>query len=693
MDQIVNKPQIDSFVPKEPIKKKPLVSVIVPVYNIKPKWLDLCINSVLNQIFENWELSVYNDGSTIKSTIDALRKWEGKDKRIKIRSGKSQKGISIALNEAVKMSSGEYIALLDNVDELTDDALLEVAEKIISIPNLKFIYSDESIVEKIGSSLVTYYKPDFNFDLFLSSNYISHLTVVKKSLGDTAGWFRRGYEGAYDYDFLLRVLERVKSKNIFHIPKVLYRYREKNEQPQKIAMQSSIKALKDYIKRNKIDGQVLEGRFQGTFRIKRNIQKKALVSIIIPFKDKVELLENCVDSLLTKTEYNNFEILLINNMSKNRKTHQYLESIIKRDRRVLRYDYNYPFNFSAINNWAVQKSKGKYILFLNNDTEVISREWLSAMVEHIQRKEVGAVGAKLLYKNDIIQHAGIVLTLGASGEHIFRDCNEGDSGYFGQLNLIRNCSACTGACLMVKRSLFEKIGGFDEIALKIAYNDVDLCLKIRENDYLIVYTPYAELYHYESHSRGYDDTPKKIKIARKEINHMQKRWKGKILKDPYYNPNLMISSTNSKVTSTLEQLLKDKNNSQYVLSMKRGEVRHNTGETNGNKHYCFTTKHKKGNCVYVPEMRLIKSFMFRATFFIEFINIFEEEEDLISLYVYEPKHKKVLISKNIFFQDLKSMKEQFVLEFKGAKSQVLALIIYWNKTCDIAVSKIVLEKM
>ena len=698
IEQIVNKLQIDLSESKEPVKKTPLVSVIVPVYNIEPKGLDLCMNSVLKQTFKNWEMCVYNDGSTKKSTIAALRKWNNKDERIKIKSGKSKKGIAMALNEAVKMASGEYIALLDNVGELTSDALREVTEKIISDPNLKFIYSDEAIIDKNGRPVETYYKPDFNFDLFLSSNYISHLTVVKKSSGDSAGWFRKEYEGAYDYDLFLRCIEKLNLKNIFHIPKVLYHYRKKNETTTSKHFMirkdnnSSIKALNDYLKRNKIDGQVLKGRFQGTFRLKRNIQKNELVSIIIPFKDKVELLENLVDSLLAKTEYKKFEILLINNKSKNRNTLQYLEKIVKRDRRISRFDYDKPFNYSALNNWAVKRSKGKYLLFLNNDTELISEEWLSSMVEHMQRREIGAVGAKLLYPNNTVQHAGIVLSAGKA-EHVFRYAHRDESGYFGQLNLIRDMTAVTGACLLVKRNIFEEIRGFDEKNLKRAFNDVDLCLKIRQKDYLIVYTPYAELYHHESLSRGYDDTPRKINIAKREINFMREKWTDKLFKDPFFNPNLAISGSNVTVNSEcLVQFLNDNDRSKYDILMNLYDINHNTGETVGNRHFCFVNKDKKGHCIYGPRLKTKKTIKFIVTFCIEFINIFNEDQDLINLDIYDYKNDMILTSKSISYNDLESMEGQFSLGFSGKRYQVLEFRVFWHQNCDIAVSKIILEK-
>lgn len=724
---------------------EPQISVIVPVYNVEPKWLNLCVNSVLNQIYDNWELCLYDDGSTNIETVHTLRKWKKRDKRIKINFRKTNKGISAALNECIKMASGKYIALLDNMDELTNDALLEVAKRINSNPDLKFIYSDEDIVERNGFLAEPYYKPDFNLDLFLSNNYISHLTIIKKSLGDKVGWFRKDYEGAQDYDFFLRCIENINVKNVFHIPKILYHYQEKKaaaenivehlpsvssslnppyppfakgggkkpidsprndfnqlqknelaaiEHLKKKIIKSSIKALEDYLKRNGIDGQVLEGKFLGTFRIKRKILKEELVSIIIPFKDRVELLEKCVDSLLNKTDYKNFEILLINNRSREKKILQYLDRIVSNDKRIIRYDYNHPFNFSAMNNWAVKRSKGKYILFLNNDTEVISREWLSAMVEHIQRKEVGAVGAKLLYKDNTIQHAGITIDSGRRADHIFRHLNGDDSGYFGQLNLIRDCSGCTAACLLIKRSLFEKINGFDEKYLKMAFNDVDLCLKIRDSNHLIVYTPYAELYHYESASRGYDDTPKKIKLNKKEFKFLKNKWKDKSLKDTYFNPNLMISASNLKINSEgMKRFLKDKNQTQFVIPMNMSGIRHNTGDTIGNLHFCFTAKHEKGHCVYGPGLRVENKSLLKATFFIEFINIFEKDEYLIKLDVYDSKADNILVFKSISFRDLKSMEEQFTLEFKETKSQILEFRIYWNKNCDIAVSKIILEKM
>lgn len=668
------------------------ISVIVPVYNVEPKWLNRCINSVLNQYYIFWELCIYDDSSTNSATIDTLKKWKEKDKRIKINFGKKNKGISLASNEAIKMATGKYIALLDNDDELTNDALLEVAKRIKSNPNLKFIYSDEDIIEMNGTPSGKHYKSDFNLDLFLSNNYICHFTVIKKSLCVKVGCFRKGYEGAQDYDLFLRCIEKIRFSDISHIPKILYHWRKMpgssavKYSNKKNALKSSIKALEGYLCRNRIKGKVLKGRFHGTFRIKRDIIKEELVTIIVPFRDKVELIKTCINSLLEKTEYKNFEILLVNNGSKEKKTTQYLDRVIKKDRRVILYDYNHPFNYSAINNWAVNKARGKYILFLNNDTRVIAKDWLTAMVEHIQRKEVGAVGAKLLYKNNTIQHAGVVLSNGGA-EHIFRHYGRNDSGFLGQLNLTRNCSVSTGACLLIRRNLFLEIGGFDEKHLKMTYNDVDLCLKIREKGYLIVYTPYAELYHYESISRGDTDTEKKIRSVKKELKFMQNKWKDKLFKDPFLNPNLSISHSEE-----LKQFLQEPHISHYEIYMNMFDVKHNTGETIGSKHFCFTTKHKKGHCVYGPGIRFPKKIILRATFYMEFINIFEEEKNLINIDIYDSKNDKILVVKNISFHNLKSIEEEFSLEFEGKKSQVLEFRVYWYKNCDLAVSKIVLEK-
>ena len=530
-------------------KYKPKISIITPVYNVDSKWLNKCIESVRNQFYENWELCLHDDASTKKETIECLKKWEKKvDKRIKISFGKENQHISGASNEALKMATGEFIALLDNDDELSPDALFENVKLINKHPEADFIYSDEDKFNKKGERIDPFFKPDWSPDLFLSLMYTCHLGVYRKSIVDEIGGFRKGYEGSQDYDLVLRFIEKTSREKIFHIPKVLYHWRKvvgstaDASNAKNYAYISAKKAIQGYLDRNKISGKVLDGSLLGSYRVKREIEKRKKVSIIIPFRDQSAILKKCIESILNKTDYLNYEILLVNNQSEDLETKSYLKTL-EQNTRINIIQYNKPFNYSAINNYAVKKSQGDYILFLNNDTEIINKEWLSAMVEHVQRMEVGAVGAKLIYPNQTIQHGGVIMGIGGLAGHAFKHFPLDHPGYFNQLNTIKNYSAVTAACMMVRKKLFMKIGGFNEKDLPIAFNDVDFCLRLAEEGYYNIWTPYAILYHYESISRGSDEDLENkdpIKYARvtAERSYIKSKWSSYILNDPYYNPNL-----------------------------------------------------------------------------------------------------------------------------------------------------------
>lgn len=525
---------------KQKIKKfkfKPLVSVITPVYNVKSQHLDECIGSVLDQTYPNFELCLWDDSSTSKETLDCLKKWQEKeDKRIKIGFGEKNQHISKASNEALKMSSGEFVVLLDNDDKLAPNALFECVALLNENPKLDFIYSDEDKLDESGKRTEPFFKPDFSPDLFLSMFYTSHLGFYRRKIIDKIFGFRVGFEGSQDYDLVLRFLEETKPEKIAHISKVLYHWRKSEsstagELGQKAyAKEASLLALRDHLKRQEIEGEVSEGFSPGRFRIKRTIKKEEDVAIIIPFRDKSAILKRCLQSIFKKTTYKKYKIYLINNDSREAETREYLKSLSQNVKIEI---LNFPgeFNFSAINNFAVKNIKENLLLFLNNDTEVLNPDWLSEMVSHIERAEVGAVGAKLLFPGNTIQHAGIVLGINGTFGHAFKHLPEESEGYMSQLVVTRNCSAVTGACLLTKKDLFWEVGGFDEKNLKIAFNDVDYCLKIREKGFLIVYTPFATLYHHESLSRIDREN-------QQEKDFMRKKWGKLIENDPYYNPNL-----------------------------------------------------------------------------------------------------------------------------------------------------------
>ena len=525
-------------------KQKPLISIIMPVYNVDVKWLDLAIKSVEKQWYKNWELCIVDDASTKEETKKYLEKL--KNPKIKVKFLEKNQGISEASNEALKLAKGEYIALMDNDDELTPDALYEVV-KAINDTGAEFIYSDEDFISPEGNYINPHFKPDFSPDLLLSHNYITHLAVVHRRVISLIDGFRKEYDGAQDYDLFLRITEN--TKKIKHISKILYHWRQL---PSSTSFDAKIKpeailagkkSLEDAIKRRKLRAKVMNGNLPHYFRIKYEIIDKPLVSIIIPFKDKPELLRQCIKSVLERTNYENFEIIGISNNSEEKETFIEMKRLENLDKRVKFYEYNIPFNYSKINNYAVKNfAKGRHIVLMNNDIEVINDVWLESMLEHSQREEVGCVGAKLFYPNDTIQHAGIIIGLGGYAAHSHRFFPKNSFGYFNRLNIIQNISAVTAALLMVKKEIYLDLNGMDEENFKIAYNDVDFCLRVLKKGYLNIFTPYALAYHYESLSRGDDNTGENKKRFDKEKKALF-LLHGEIIKngDPYYNPNLTLS--------------------------------------------------------------------------------------------------------------------------------------------------------
>lgn len=531
----------------EHLSYKPTISILMPVYNIDEIWLRKAIESVVNQLYPHWELCIADDGSPREHIKKTIEKYSGNDRRIKAKFLEKNQGMANCYNEALRMAGGEFVGTLDHDDELTEDALYENAKLLNRHPHLDMIYSDEDKIDLQGKRSDPFFKPDYSPDLLLSMNYICHFTLFRRSVLDDIGGFRSGFDGSQDYDVILRFVERTAS--IAHIPKILYHWRkmpgsaacEVDSKP--YAFISAKKTLGEYLVRNHIDGTVVDGSFPSSYRVKRTLIQPGMVSIIVPFRDKVTLLEKCVKSILQKTNYPSYEILLVNNQSSEATTINYLATLQSSGNiRIVNYDKD--FNFSAINNEAVRQARGEYVLLLNNDTEVISDEWLNAMVEHAQRKEVGIVGAKLLYPNGTIQHAGVVMGLGIAS-HAFKHLPSDSHGYFGLASVIRNYSAVTGACMLMRKEVYEELGGLDEENFRIAYNDVDMCLRAIERGYKIIYTPYALLYHYESISRGDDNTrnmalkePDKFKRIISERIYMVEKWQKFINSDPFYNPNL-----------------------------------------------------------------------------------------------------------------------------------------------------------
>jgi len=523
----------------------PKISIVMPTWNTCEPYLRAAIESILAQAYGNWELCISDGNSTKQHVKRVLYEYSSKDPRIMVKFLTENEGIAGNSNEAISLATGEFVGFLDHDDELLPFALYDVVKALNDNNNLCLIYSDEDKIDTNGKRVEPFFKPDWSPDLFNSCNYLCHFTVIRKRILDEIGGFARGYDGSQDYDLFLRATETIKGDEIYHIPRILYHWRMIPESTaaacsaKPYARIAAKKALSDSMMRRGIEiSEISDGLWPGCYRTKYALIGDPKVSILIPNRDNTEILKNCIDSILSKTNYINFEIVVIDNQSRSEAAKNYYVDLIKTDRVKLLY-YDYPFNYSAMNNFAASKTSSDYILFLNNDTEIISGEWLSAMLEHVQRNEVGAVGGKLLFKNGTIQHCGIVLGLGEHkvAGHIYHNYSD-FNGYMGIINLIRNCSAVTAACMLTKRSAFKMVGGFDEVNLPIAFNDVDYCLKLRQHGYYIVYTPYAQMYHHESLSRGSDNSPDAQKRFSDEANYMITKW-GKFLdKDSFYSPNL-----------------------------------------------------------------------------------------------------------------------------------------------------------
>jgi len=522
---------------------RPKISIIIPVNNTNEKWLRLCIESVLNQVYENWELCVADGCSTNPCIRRILGEFVRKDGRIRVKFLSENKGIAENSNEALSLASGEFIGFLDHDDQLEPSAIYEVVKLLNENPDIDFIYSDEDKISTKGKRFDPHFKPDWAPDTFRSCNYIAHFSVIRKKIIDEVGRFRIGYEGSQDYDLFLRVTE-ITCK-IAHVPKVLYHWRTvpqsaaSSANAKSYAYNAAKKAIKDSLERRKMEAEVLDGPSPGFYRVKYKIMGNPKVSIIIPTRCKVKILQKSIQSIIDKTEYDDYEILIIDNQKSESETLRFYKEIKSNPTiRIIKSD-GHP-NYSKINNYAVSLIDSEYIIFLNNDIEIVSKEWITAMLEHVQRKEVGIAGALLYYPNNTIHHTGVIVGIAGVVGHPHHYSSRENLGYFNRAKIIQNLSAVTGACMMIKRSIFEKVGGFDEL-FQIALGDIDLCLKAREKGYLIVYTPYAELYYSESLNRGNEDTPERQAGLEKEIEYFRRKWKDELAKeDPYYNPNLTL---------------------------------------------------------------------------------------------------------------------------------------------------------
>lgn len=524
----------------------PCISIVMPVYNTPETYLRACIDSVLAQSYPNWELCIADDNSSKVHVRKVLEEYQQKDTRIRVVYREQNGHISRASNSALEIATGEYVALLDHDDTLPEHALYFMAQAIHENPDAHILYSDEDKLDAKGKRFDPHFKSDWNPDLFYSQNYVSHLGVYRCDLLKRIGGFRAGVEGSQDQDLLLRCLPHVTKDQIIHIPRVLYHWRTVEGSTalasgeKSYTTEAGIKSLKDYFTAHGPQGiEVEPGLVPNTYRVIWPLPEPApLVSLLIPTRDRKTITEVAVRSILEKTTYQNYEIIILDNGSVEKETLAWFDAIQQEDTRVKVIRYDHPFNYSAINNFGVRHAQGSLIGLINNDVEVISPEWLTEMVRHANRKEIGCVGAKLYYSNDTLQHGGVILGIGGVANHSHKHSKRNSPGYFARLIVSQNFSAVTAACLLVRREVYEQVGGLDEENLKIAFNDVDFCLKVREAGYRNLWTPYAELYHHESISRGNEDTPEKQARFRKEVEFMQSKWGDALKLDPYYSPNL-----------------------------------------------------------------------------------------------------------------------------------------------------------
>ena len=524
--------------------QKPLISIVIPLYCTPLPYLKELLESVRRQSYENWQLCLA-DGSPDDKVKEFIEKHYGREKRIVYRKLEENGGISVNTNEAVALAAGEYLMLCDHDDTLEPDALYEIV-KAINDTGADVLYTDEDKVSMDGRHYFDpNFKPDFNLFRLRENNYICHIFVVKKSLTDETGLLRSEFDGAQDFDFILRCCE--KAQKITHIPKVLYHWRchmdstAADPSSKAYAYEAGRKAVREHYQRLGIDAKVEMTERPGWYRSHVKVQGNPLISVIIPNKDHTDDLELCLFSMTRKSTYRNYEILIVENNSEKEETFEYYRKLPDRYPKARVLTWEKEFNYSAINNFAAKEAKGEYLLFLNNDVEILTPDWMEEMLQNCQQENVAAVGAKLYYPDDTIQHAGVVLGLGGIAGHIMCRASKEDPGYFGRMISVQEISAVTAACMMVKKSDFDAVGGLDE-TFQVAFNDIDLCMKFRAAGKKIIFTPYAELYHYESKSRGLEETPEKQFRFDKEVKRFQEKWAQQLeMGDPYYSPNLSVT--------------------------------------------------------------------------------------------------------------------------------------------------------
>ncbi|MBB3258019.1 glycosyltransferase involved in cell wall biosynthesis [Paraburkholderia bannensis] len=529
------------------LKGRPRISIVVPVFNPRAEHLRDMLESVLAQIYPDWELCLCDDASTEPHVAEILAQYAAADTRIKTMRRDVNGHICVASNDALALATGDYVALLDHDDRLAEHALYLIARYLQLHPQAKLLYSDEDKLTPDGERIEPYFKPDWDPILMLGQNMFSHLGVISTALVREVGGFRAGFEGSQDHDLVLRCAEEVDASAIVHIPHVLYHWRISEQSTARevaakpYVREAAKRAVKEHLERT---GRIADVDWlrptSSMLRVVFPVQQpQPLVSVIIPTRDKPDLLAQCIDSLSQRTRYANIEILIVDNGSTDARALALLSAYdAKENCRVIRDDS--PFNYSALNNRAAALARGAVLCLLNNDIESRDPEWLSILCGYAMQPGIGAVGCALWYPNERLQHGGVALAGDDVAGHLHHMLGRDEAGYFGRALLAQQVSAVTGACLVVRKALFEQVGGLDEENLGIAYNDIDFCLKLNMEGYRNVYVPYANLYHHESASRGADRTGERAARLNREAAWMRQRWGKRLVSDPAYNPNLEI---------------------------------------------------------------------------------------------------------------------------------------------------------
>ena len=532
---------------KKKFAYSPLISIVIPLYNTPLQYLEELLDSVTGQTYGNFQLCLA-DGSDNDRAENFISENYGSDSRIRYKRLEKNDGISENTNRAIEMATGDFVMFSDHDDTLAPNALFEIVKTINDYPGTDVVYTDEDKVTMDGGHYFDpHFKPDFNLDMLRCNNYICHIFVVKREILEKVGMLRKEFDGAQDYDFILRCCEQ--AQNIRHVPKILYHWRNHpastagNPESKMYAYEAGRAAVQAHYDRLGIQAKVSMTENWGRYRTELALTGRPLISILIPNKDHQEDLERCITSIYNKSTYKNFEIIIIENNSTSEEIFHYYRQLEKQYENLRILEWKKQFNYSEINNFGAEAANGDYLLLLNNDIEVITENWMEEMLSYCQREDVGIVGAKLLYPNDKIQHAGVIIGMGPSrtAGHIFYNFPRDQFVYAGRTQTTQDLSAVTAACMMTKKSLYTRLHGLDEKFL-VAFNDIDYCLRMRELGKLVVYNAYVEMYHYESQTRGSDKNSENKKRFSEEVKIFKKRW-GEILKkgDPYYNPNLSLS--------------------------------------------------------------------------------------------------------------------------------------------------------